>query len=103
MRTAVCMITYLVQDRGSFKHSGMLKCCLELTHTEGSQHSLPLTDNSFLKCLNVLLQLRRPVPHLVLLTGQAASVDLLQVKFFWDKRETWNKDKQELLGHNNLF
>lgn len=69
MQTAVWMITYLVQDRGSFKHFSMLKHYLELTHTEGSRDSLPLTDNKFLKCLNVLLQLRCPVPYPVLLTG----------------------------------
>lgn len=103
MQTAVWTITYLVQDRGSFKHSSMLKCYLELTHTKGSQDSLPLTDNNFLKCLNVLLQLRCPVSHLVLLTGQAANVDLLQVRLFQEKRQTWNKAIQELFGYKPLF
>lgn len=70
-----CKLQYgwlLVQDRGSFQHSGKLKYYLVLIHTEGSQDSLPLTDNNLFKCFNVLLQLTCPVPHLVLLTGQAA-------------------------------
>lgn len=92
MQTVARMITYLVQDRGSFKDFNMLKLYLELTHTEGSQDSLPLTDSNFLKCLTVLLQLRCPVPHLFFLTGQAAHVDLFQVRIFGKKHQVCNKD-----------
>lgn len=72
MQTAVWMITYLVQNRGSFKHFGMLKCYLELTFTKGSKESLPLTDN---KQLLKMLEWGTPGPSL---TGQAENVDLFQ-------------------------
>lgn len=93
MQTAVRMITYLVQDKDSFKHFGMLKCYLELTYTKGSQDSLPLTDN-FLKCLNEL--------HLVFPDWPSCKCGSF-VRLFQEKRQTWSKDIQELLGHTPLF
>lgn len=73
------MITYPVQNRGSLKNFGMLKC---------HQDSLPLTDNNFLKCLNEL--------HLVFPDWPSCKCRS-SVRPFQEKCETWNKDTQESL------
>lgn len=88
------MITYLVRDRGSFKHFCMLKCYLELTYTKGSQDSLPLTDKNFLKFLNE--------PLLVFPDWPCCKCGSF-VRPFQKKCQNWSKDTQELLGRTPFF